>query len=804
MKRMYLFILPILCSFHATHSMKKLKELRKTIAAPFIKRQQQPTPPQRLTKEQSCVQAIENNDAEQLTFELLLGADVNYISNGKSLFYLACEAQAKQYRDSELVDILVTQEKIDINARNSQESTPLHVACHLGLTATVASMLKKSPQAACFTNKQGFTPLHIAIISQQKECIQKLLSHNISTINHQDYDGNTPFHWTCKNRQFDLIPLLIEQGANTTVQNHKQQTPLYMLFSTYHPTGFQYIFDNINPDTIHQFIHTKDHNNNTQLHLCAMIQTKNGSEIIDHDAYLTFMVSRGIKPAAQNSDGKTALDLAHEACTELRNLYQIEQLPYIQNALHNQEIILVHFLIHADPSPKTKTQLQKPLFRIEATQPEISQNMTQYKDLSQAQKKCLKGIEENDLSLVKQGLSEHADINFYNQHGAPLLSQACTIAKKSIIKELLEQPTINLKAINTRTGDTALHAACKAPYSDRCGREAIVELLLIKDPTLATIASIDGTTPFDIAMMNENTDCLKKILKYNPAVASTITDKFNNETPLYTAVKNFNIKQIELLLDADNKGINHQNNTGDTVLHHACSCTSYSKEICDLVKLLIIRGSDTTIKNHNQATPLIELFSDISAPEFKIVDFLLTEHSDIFETLIQTKDKNQNTQFHLCTQLQVFKNNFEQYLLLLKNNNLDIHAKNKGGRTAVDLAERHYENLYNLYTRKRSPYLKWPFATQEYIYHTFLRVTQRPTSCASFKQIFDQQTTGFPEFPRELIQHIMCGYYALNLETIVAKKYKNNTEYYDDYIENKEKIRQQLLEKPEPKLLWNA
>ncbi len=285
-------------------------------------------------------------------------------------------------------------------------------------------------------------------------------------------------------------------------------------------------------------------------------------------------------------------------------------------------------------------------------------------------------------------------------------------------------------------------------------------------------------------------------------MANTINTK--NETPLCVAVEKENSTQIELLLNAYNKNINHQNNNGDTVLHQACKCTSYSKKTCDIIKLLIIHGADTTIKNSNQATPLINLFSDISRTEFPITDFLLAEHPDIFEILIETEDSRYNTQFHLCTQLQSANDNFEHYLSLLKSHKLDIHAKNKDGKTAANLAGELYQKLYNRYTPKKLPYFKQPFDTQERIYHTFLRITQPPTSYASFKQIFEQQNTHNYNFPRELTSHIMYTYYALHLETIVAKKYKGNKAYYDDYVENKQAIRQELLAKPEPKLLWNT
>jgi len=51
----------------------------------------------------------------------------------------------------------------------------------------------------------------------------------------------------------------------------------------------------------------------------------------------------------------------------------------------------------------------------------------------------------------------------------------------------------------------------------------------------------------------------------------------------------------------------------------------------------------------------------------------------------------------------------------------------------------------------------------------------------------------------------MRNYYKLNIETIVAKKYKNDQKYYDDFIEVKDAIKKQLRDKPKnPHLLWST
>jgi len=59
--------------------------------------------------------------------------------------------------------------------------------------------------------------------------------------------------------------------------------------------------------------------------------------------------------------------------------------------------------------------------------------------------------------------------------------------------------------------------------------------------------------------------------------------------------------------------------------------------------------------------------------------------------------------------------------------------------------------------------------------------------------------------PQEIKQLIMRNYYKLNIETIVAKKYKNDQKYYDDFIEVKDAIKKQLRDKPKnPHLLWST
>ena len=92
---------------------------------------------------------------------------------------------------------------------------------------------------------------------------------------------------------------------------------------------------------------------------------------------------------------------------------------------------------------------------------------------------------------------------------------------------------------------------------------------------------------------------------------------------------------------------------------------------------------------------------------------------------------------------------------------------------------------------------------QERVMHTFLCFTSPNTQCALFTHLLQQYSADDMPLLKELITSIARMYYELNIETIIARKYKHNKEYYNDYIENKIEIKQQLIAKPEFHLLWS-
>ena len=366
---------------------------------------------------------------------------------------------------------------------------------------------------------------------------------------------------------------------------------------------------------------------------------------------------------------------------------------------------------------------------------------------------CILGIEHRNVQQITASLNAGADVNHIDNNGKSLFYLACVTGDDRIMSPFITHKDINLMT-RSPMDNTPLHFACKFDLTET------VKSILSKNPQLTTLRNKSGNTPLALASWCEQEEC------------------------------------VDLLIQHCNEStINMQNHDGLTALHLACQNTQYP-----IIKKLISYGARATIRNNCQGTPLSLLGPWIN--QWDVFHSFLAENTDTAHELIHATDTDGNTQFHLCATIQnVNEATFNNYLLFLQSYGLDINTRNNDGKRAVDLAEQEYTRLYNFYTTSKLPGIYKVVTNQERVMHTFLRLTS-PNMDRTLLTHFLQNTC--KELPEELHNIIEYLYYALNIETIIAKKYNAQRSYYNDFIENKNEIKNQLRDKPEPKLLWST
>lgn len=101
-------------------------------------------------------------------------------------------SQAVLNENPEIVKFLIKQSLVDINSKNSDGSTALHVACKGGNLVIIQILLKHEFIDPNMRDKNGDTPLHYASKLEYKEAVRLLLSHPEIQAKKKNNKGESP------------------------------------------------------------------------------------------------------------------------------------------------------------------------------------------------------------------------------------------------------------------------------------------------------------------------------------------------------------------------------------------------------------------------------------------------------------------------------------------------------------------------------------------------------------------------------------------------------------------------------------
>ncbi|XP_059497240.1 B-cell lymphoma 3 protein-like isoform X2 [Stegostoma tigrinum] len=142
--------------------------------------------------------------------------------NGQTAAHLACEHSSLECLRALLAG---GHERVDLEIRNYEGYTPLHVSVISYQKEIVEFLLDQGADIDAVDIKSGKTPLVHAVENNSIDMVTLLLQHG-ANVNLQTYSGNTALH-CCSGRGFlEIVKVLLKNGADSSVKNCHNDTSL--------------------------------------------------------------------------------------------------------------------------------------------------------------------------------------------------------------------------------------------------------------------------------------------------------------------------------------------------------------------------------------------------------------------------------------------------------------------------------------------------------------------------------------------------------------------------------------------------
>ncbi|KAI5461405.1 hypothetical protein BGZ63DRAFT_508560, partial [Mariannaea sp. PMI_226] len=167
------------------------------------------------------------------------GIDINTTTatgGGKTPLYLAaekghvhiCQYLLEQGANVNFKGILINDEFLDLNESSNRRHAfdlPLHIAARRGLIEIVKLLLSSGRVDLNTADQCGRRALHHAC-EYGHDSVVELLLPVIDDLNAKDHDGTTPFQYATRGRHWGVIKLLFEKGADMELDDDDSQTLL--------------------------------------------------------------------------------------------------------------------------------------------------------------------------------------------------------------------------------------------------------------------------------------------------------------------------------------------------------------------------------------------------------------------------------------------------------------------------------------------------------------------------------------------------------------------------------------------------
>lgn len=574
-----------------------------------------------------------------------LGVDFQDSETGNTALHMAC-----QYKNLEIIVLLVKEQQANVNLKNKADISPLYTSIKNSCDIEIIKLLLEAGAAVNEQNdEKEETVLHLLCYeyyypdNERNEIIQLLTQYKVDS-SLKNIDGDTPLHFECRSFNNDeVVKILLASKGEINEKNNFGNTPLY-------------------------------------------IACENKISI----PFIRFLISNGADISIKSNNKNYILDVINKNYFRSKNILIFDWLN--------------HYLMKFDNN-KIEERQQAAYFRnlltivggFSAEEPGTACNIFHLA--------CKYG----NYQLVVWCIGENSSIvNVKTKDGISPLYICISNGHYGLIEKLLNSKA-NINEVNGNLQDTALHLACHQwqqaiDDSSKNKIEKIIELLIrngadysVKNKEDKSSLEIIGNAKningfifllYEIYFLNKdiNRKHEQNISKFAQSLAHIEDINIKNahkKTLLHLACENKNIELIKILIDMG-ININSQDENGDTSLHIACELRHI-----EIVSYLIKKGADTTILNKYSMAPFEYEFINIDKYKEYIKSY---GASDEKKLAIELELKNfginnifdfreQNTFLHFACIC-----NNSKLVEFLVTNGADFNLQNADGNTPLHIA----------------------------------------------------------------------------------------------------------------------
>ncbi|PKS11382.1 hypothetical protein jhhlp_003145 [Lomentospora prolificans] len=454
-----------------------------------------------------------------------------------------------------------------VDAKDNDGSTPLHLASRNGYDTIVQQLLKAGAQVDAKRKFGGSTPLHLASRHGHDTIVQQLLKAGAQVDVKDNDDGSTPLHWASQHGHNTIVQQLLKAGAQVDVKdNDDGSTPLHWASKNGHDTIVQQL-----RKAGAQVDAKRDDDGSTPLHLAS----RNG-----HDTIVQQLLKAGAQVDAKEKFGGSmplhwASRNGHDTIVQqlLKAGAQVDakrefggSTPLHLASWNGHDTIVQQLLkAGAQVDAKEKFRGSTPLHWAS----EYGHDM-----------------------IVQQLLKAGAQVDVKRKFGGSTpLHWASRNGHDTIVQQLLKAGAqVDVKRDDD--GSTPLH------WASRHGYDTIVQQLLKAGAQVDVKRDDDGSTPLHWASRHGYDTIVQQLLKAGAQVDAKRDD--DGSTPLHLASRHGYDTIVQQLLKAGAQVDVKRDDDGSTPLHWA-SRHGYDT----IVQQLLKAGAQVDAKrDDDRSTPL--------------------------------------------------------------------------------------------------------------------------------------------------------------------------------------------------------